>query len=166
MLIAAVQSFKSNSNFVSKWDVKIKVKRESLARAFQREMVFATLSISSGVWWPGNHPDRILGSQSRDCLYSCVQSLLKQQEEHWNLVRAITSATAIVYVRTPFLLHREAGGACPVFSNQELITYKLLITFYNSKPRKLLPTAVTCPLLCLLPSIQHWWPLFAWSCLY
>ena len=42
-------------------------------------MVFATLSISSGVWWPGNHPDRILGSQSRDCLYSCVQALLKQR---------------------------------------------------------------------------------------
>ena len=28
--------------------------------------------------------------------HSCVQALLKQQVEHWNLVRAITSATAIV----------------------------------------------------------------------
>ena len=78
-------------------------------------MVFATLSINLGVWWPGNHPDRILGSQSRDCLYSCVQALLKQNSTtgadasgEFQLAARIHAPTiqpSIYYLCAPTIMH-------------------------------------------------------------
>ena len=118
-------NLKPNSNFVSKWDVKNKVKRERLARAFQREMVFATLSISSGVWWPGNHPDRILGSQSRDCLYSCVQALLKQQ------VEPLKSCYENYRAQRP--LFTQANSSCIVVVTRAMHNVILRITTSDDK---------------------------------
>ena len=102
------RKFEAKQQLLQQMRRKNKVKRESLASAFQREMVFATLSISLGVLWPGNHPDRILGSRSRDCLYSCagtakttsrtLKSCSRDYERDGHCLRRRTARAGIVVV--------------------------------------------------------------------